>query len=174
MSPRPRARAAAVGLAAVLVVGGCGHAPDLAAERAHALQQSVLAVSQAAAQGDWAQASTALDRTRTQLEAGADAGEVSSARYRQVDAALDDVEQQVAAAQAAAQAAAEQAAADQAAAEQAAAEQAAAEQAAADQAAAEQAAATSAGAGPAPGDGKGTGPGTGKGKDKGKGKKPKP
>ena len=72
-----------------------------------------------------------LAETQTALDAGADAGEVSTARYREIDAALDRVATELAAAQAAAdQAAAEQAAAEQAAAEQAAAEQAAAEQAA--------------------------------------------
>ena len=77
------------------------------------------------------------------LDAGADAGEVSTERYQQIDAALDQVASDLAA--------------QQAAAEQLAAEQAAADQAAADKAAAEQTA-------PAPA------PATPKGKDKNPGK----
>jgi hypothetical protein len=136
------------------MVAGCGSAPDLADDRAQTLQQSVLAVTQAAAEARWADAQGLLAETRSTLDAGADAGEVSTTRYRQIDAALEKVATELAAQQAAAEAAA----AAQAAAEQAAAEQAAAEQAAAEQAAAEQAA-------PAPA------PAPAKGKPKGKGKK---
>ena len=122
----------------VLVCGACAGSPDLESDRAGALQESVLAVTQAAEQARWSDAQTLLDETRTTLDAGADAGDVSTARYREIDAALDQVAADLAAEQAAAeQAAAQQAAAEQAAAEQAAAEQAAAEQAAADAAAAE-------------------------------------
>ena len=118
----------------VLACGACAGSPELESDRAGALQESVVAVTQAAEQARWSDAQMLLDETRSTLDAGADAGEVSTARYREIDAALD----QVAADLAAEQAAVEQAAAEQAAAEQAAAEQAAAEQAAADAAAAEQ------------------------------------
>lgn len=129
----------AVVLGAVLVCAGCADRPDLEPDRAQTLQESVLAVTQAAGEARWADAQTLLADTRADLDDGADAGEVSTPRYREIDAALDLVATELAAAQAAAdQAAAEQAAAEQAAAEQAAAEQAAAEQAAAEKAAAEQ------------------------------------
>ncbi|GEL96455.1 hypothetical protein CTE05_00020 [Cellulomonas terrae] len=124
----------AVVLAAVLVCAGCAGRPDLEADRAQTLQESVLAVTQAAGEARWADAQSLLLTTRTTLDDGVDAGEVSTTRYREIDAALDLVATELAAAQAAAdQAAAEQAAAEQAAAEQAAAEQAAAEKAAAEQ-----------------------------------------
>lgn len=121
-------------LAGVLVCAGCGNPPELADDRAQTLQETVLVVSQAASEARWADAQVLLAETQAALDAGADAGEVSTTRYREIDAALDRVAAELAAAQAAAdQAAAAQAAADQAAAEQAAAEQAAAEQAAANQ-----------------------------------------
>ena len=105
-------------------------APGVRARRHHA-----------ASEARWSDAQLLLVDTQAALDAGADAGEVSTARYRTIDAALERVAAELAAAQAAAdQAAAQQAAADQAAAEQAAAEQAAAEQAAADAAAAQKAA----------------------------------
>jgi len=121
-------------LGAVLVCAGCGSKPDLEDDRAQTLQESVLAVTQAAGEARWADAQNLLLTTRTALDDGLDAGEVSTTRYREIDTALDSVATELAAAQAAAdQAAAEQAAAAQAAAEQAAAEQAAAEKAAAEQ-----------------------------------------
>ena len=122
-------RIPALVLGAVLVCAGCGSAPELAADRAASLQQSVLDVTQAASEARWADAQVLLVDTQASLDAGADAGEVSTTRYREIDAALDRVAAELAAAKAAAdQAAAAQAAAEQAAAEQAAAEQAAAEQ----------------------------------------------
>lgn len=125
---------AAVVLGAVLVCAGCADRPDLEADRAATLQESVLAVTQAAGEARWADAQALLLTTRTTLDDGVDEGEVSTTRYREIDAALDLVATELAAAQAAAdQAAAEQAVAEQAAAEQAAAEQAAAEKAAAEQ-----------------------------------------
>ncbi|MEZ0448910.1 mucin-associated surface protein [Cellulomonas sp. ICMP 17802] len=106
-------RAAGLALAAVLVLAGCGGSTDLAPDRAHTLQQTVLAVTQAAAESRWDDALAQLDEARTELDAGVDAGEVSTARYREVDAALDRVtaeitaeKERVAAAQAAEQAAA--------------------------------------------------------------------
>ncbi|MGY4642352.1 hypothetical protein [Cellulomonas sp. URHB0016] len=131
-------------LTAVLVTAGCGARTDLDADRAVALQDAVLDVTSAAATGQWDAAEAALADTRARLDEGVDDGQVSTARYREIDEALDRVTGAVAAARAqaeaaqaaAAQAAAEQAAADQAAAEQAAAAQAAAEQAATDQGAA--------------------------------------
>jgi hypothetical protein len=146
-------RIPALVLGAVLLCAGCGSAPELAADRASSLQQSVLDVTQAASEARWADAQVLLVDTQASLDAGADAGEVSTTRYREIDAALD----RVAAELAAAKAAADQAAAAQAAAEQAAAEQAAAEQAAAEQAAAEQKTAHA----PAKEPPKGKGPGKG-------------
>ncbi|WP_315098838.1 mucin-associated surface protein [uncultured Cellulomonas sp.] len=109
-------------VASALACAGCADAaPDLDADRARTLQESVLAVTQAAAESRWSDAQGLVAQTREALDQGADAGEVSTARYRQIDAALDGVESDLAAAVAAAavaaEAAAEQAAADQAAAE---------------------------------------------------------
>jgi len=128
-------------VAVVLLCTACGNAPELTTDRAQALQESVLSVTQAASEARWADAQVLLAETQTALDAGADAGEVSTARYREIDAALDRVAADLAAAQAAADQAAAAQAAEQAAAAQAAAEQAAAEQAAAEQAAAEKKAA---------------------------------
>jgi hypothetical protein len=141
-------------LATALLCGSCADSPELARDRAETLQQSVLAVTQAAAESRWADAQSLLAETRTALDTGADAGEVSTERYRQIDAALDQV---------AADLTAQQAAADQAAAEQAAADQAAAEQAAAEQAAAEKAAADEVAPQPGPQKGKPKNPGKGPG-----------
>ena len=152
----------AVVLGVALVCAGCGSAPELAVDRAQSLQTSVLGVTQAASEARWADAQSLLVATRVALDDGVDAREVSAERYREIDAALDRVANELAASQAAAdQAAAEQAAAEQAAA-QAAAAQAAAERAAAEQAAAEQVAP----AGPAKAP-----PAKGKGEGKGKGDK---
>ncbi|WP_421734487.1 hypothetical protein [Cellulomonas sp.] len=127
---------AALVLATALVCGSCAGSPELETDRAQTLQESVLTVTAAAAEGRWADAQTLITDTRAALDAGKDAGEVSTQRYDEIAAALDRVAADLAAEQAAADAAA-QAAAEQAAAEQAAAEQAAAEQAAAEQAAPE-------------------------------------
>jgi hypothetical protein len=104
---------AALVLATALLATGCGSRPELDTQRAHTLQQSVLGVTQAAADGRWADAQTLLETTRTQLDAGADAGEVSTTRYRRIDSALDAVQSELAAEQE--RAAAAQAATDQAA-----------------------------------------------------------
>ena len=108
-----RLRSTVVALAltlALLGASGCGSTTELAADRGRTLQASVLAVTRAAAQGDWDEASTLLASTRELLDAGVEQGEVSAMRYRAIDAALDDVEAELAAAQrraAAAKAAAE-------------------------------------------------------------------
>lgn len=108
-----RLRSTVVALAltlALLGASGCGSTTELAAERGRTLQASVQAVTRAAAQGDWDEASTLLASTRELLDAGVEQGEVSAMRYRAIDAALDDVEAELAAAQrraAAAKAAAE-------------------------------------------------------------------
>ncbi len=133
-------------LAAGLLLAGCSGSPDLAPDRAHTLQESVLAVSQAASEARWDDALALLGTTRTELDAGVDAGEVSTARYREVDAALDRVESEITAEQA-------RVAADQLAAEQA--------------AAAASAAATPPASEPAP---EPAAPGKGNGKDKNPGK----
>ena len=168
MSGRARRPLAAVVLAAVLMTAGCAARPDLSADRAATLQDAVLHVTSAAAAGRWDEADAAITDTRARLDAGVDAGDVSTARYREIDRALDRVSAAVASARAeaaAAQAAAEQAAAAQAAAEQAAAQQAAA-QAAADQAAAARAATQDVRPGPGP---KAKAPAKPKGPGKGKG-----
>lgn len=96
---RLRTTLAAFGLAiALLGASGCGSTTELAAERGRTLQASVLAVTQAAAQGHWREASTLLASTRALLDAGVEQGEVSAVRYRAIDAALDDVEAELAAA----------------------------------------------------------------------------
>ncbi|KQY47422.1 hypothetical protein [Cellulomonas sp. Root137] len=121
---RRRAGWAALVVATALLCGSCAGSPELADDRAATLQQSVLAVSQAAAESRWADAQSLLAETRTALDVGANAGEVSTERYQQIDAALDQVASDLAAQQTAAELlAAEQAAADQAAADKAAAEQ---------------------------------------------------
>ncbi len=108
-----RLRSTVVALAltlALLGASGCGSTTELAADRGRTLQASVQAVTRAAAQGDWDEASTLLASTRELLDAGVEQGEVSAMRYRAIDAALDDVEAELAAAQrraAAAKAAAE-------------------------------------------------------------------
>lgn len=150
----------AVALGTVLLLSGCGASPDLRPATAATLQEGVLGVTQAIADGQLDVAESELAELRSTLEAAVDEGDVGASRYRVVDDALDRVTAELAAARAA-QAAAEQAAAEQAAAAQAAAEQAAAEQAAAEQAAAEQAAAEQA----QNGNGNGKGNGRGGGKD---------
>lgn len=99
---RRRVGCAGLVLGLALAVAGCGSTPELDADRAHTLQQSVLGVTQAAAEGRWTDAQALLATTRADLDAGADLGEVSTARYRQIDTALDEVESQLAAAAAAA------------------------------------------------------------------------
>lgn len=143
MTGRARRSFAAVVLVAALVTAGCGSRPDLTHDRAVTLQAAVMQMTSAAAAGHWDEADAAIADTRARLDAGVDAGEVSTTRYREIDRALDGVTAAVAAARA-------QAVAAQAAAEQAAAAQAAAAQAAADQAAADRAAAQEAPRGPAP------------------------
>lgn len=107
MSRRARTRASLVlALAVMLALTGCGGRPDLEASRAHALQMSVLTVTQDAADGRWADARSALEVARGQLQAGSDANEVSLARYRAINAALDEVGGELDAEEAAAAAAA--------------------------------------------------------------------
>ncbi|NUU17035.1 mucin-associated surface protein [Cellulomonas humilata] len=107
---------AAVVLATALVCGSCAGSTELETDRAQALQESVLTVTAAAAEGRWVDAQSLLTDTRAALDAGKDAGEVSTERYDEIVAALDRVAADLAAEQAAADAAA-QAAAEQAAAE---------------------------------------------------------
>ena len=159
MTGRARASMVAV-LTGVLLVAGCGARPDLAPDRGANLRAAVLEVTAAAAAGRWDAAEAALSDTRARLDAGVDAGDVSTTRYREIDQALDRVSEALVTAraeEAAAAAAAQQAAADQAAADLAAAQPAAAEQAAAQQGGPERA--------PAPKD---KGPGKPKGPGKGK------
>jgi hypothetical protein len=125
-------------LVAGLLLGGCAARADLAPHTAGELQQSVLELTQAVADGRFEVAGARLADLRRELAAAADQGDVSATRYRMIDEALTLTEAQLAAAE---QAAAEEAAAQEAAARQTAVDQALAEQAAAAQAAAEQAAA---------------------------------
>ena len=100
---------AVVGVLA-LALAGCGSQADLDASRAQALQADVLAVTQAAAAGKWAAADTDLASTRAHLDAALDAGDVSVARYREIEAALARVTAVVAAERERASAAAKKAA----------------------------------------------------------------
>ncbi len=84
---------------ALLGVSGCGSSTELGTDRARTLQASVLAVTRAAADGHWREATTLLGSTRALLDAGVEQGEVSAMRYRAIDAALDEVEAELAAAQ---------------------------------------------------------------------------
>ena len=127
-------RVGGLAVGVLILVGACGAPVELAGGTADDLQQRVLAVTEAAAAGQYDVATAELEEVRARLEAGVDEGDVSAARYRVIDDALDVTAAELAAALQAQQAAAEQAAAQQAAAEQDAAEQAAAEQAAAEQA----------------------------------------
>lgn len=131
---------ATAGLVGALVLGPTACAtPDLADTRARGLQEDVLAVTQASAQGRFEAADALLARLRDEVEEGRERGEMSAERYATLDAALDDVAAELAeasAARAAADAAA-QAAAAQAAAEAAAAQATAEAQALAAQAQAE-------------------------------------
>ncbi|MBT0995537.1 hypothetical protein KIN34_14730 [Cellulomonas sp. DKR-3] len=113
---RLRSTVIALGLTlALLGASGCSGSAELTTERGRTLQASVLEVTQAAAQGHWREAATLLAATRALLDAGVDRGEVSTVRYRAIDAALDDVATELAAAQQ--RAAAAKAAADKEAAE---------------------------------------------------------
>ncbi len=97
---RLRRAVVALGVAlALLGVSGCGSSTELGADRARTLQASVLAVTRAAADGHWREATTLLGSTRALLDAGVEQGEVSAMRYRAIDAALDEVEAELAAAQ---------------------------------------------------------------------------
>ena len=75
----------------VLALGACSSESDLTAERARALQADVLAVTTAAAAGNWEAVDDGITAARADLDAGLDAGDLSTARYREIDAALDRV-----------------------------------------------------------------------------------
>lgn len=142
-----RARRAGATLLLALALAGCAHG-DLDAARARLLQDDVLAVSAAAAEGRLDAAAVLLERLRTEVDDAHADGDLSDARHEQVTAALDDVAAQLesglaaqaAAAQAEATAARDAAVAQAVAEAQArAAEEAAAREAAAREAAARQA-----------------------------------
>ncbi|ROS30573.1 hypothetical protein [Cellulomonas sp. PhB150] len=86
-------RAARLGVACTLALtlGACGSPTDLTAETARSLQADVLSVTTAAAGGKWDAVDSGVAATRADLDAALDAGEISTARYREVDAALDRV-----------------------------------------------------------------------------------
>lgn len=157
---RVRRWVAAAVVVGVMVTSACGAGTELDSDRARELQSLVAGITQASADGRYDAALALVGTARREAEVGADAGDLSASRYREIDDALDLVESELAAAQAAAEQAA---AAQAAAAEQAAAEQAAAEAAAA----AAEGSGTSEGGAGKPGDPGNGGNGQGKGKGNG-------
>ncbi|WP_210478997.1 hypothetical protein [Naasia sp. SYSU D00948] len=135
---------AGVALAVSLSLAGCASSPELTVSAADRLQQQVLAVTTAAAEGRYADARAALEVTVQDLEAAVDAEEVSPTRYREILAAVRlvraDLEAAAAAAAAAEQAQREAELQQQLEAQQQAAAEAAAAQQAAEEAAAQEAA----------------------------------
>jgi hypothetical protein len=87
-----RLRHAVVGAAAAgaLVLSGCAPSgtADFSPRVGAALQEAVHAVASASAQGRYDAASVALDEVRAVLDAAVELGEISVARYREVDSAI--------------------------------------------------------------------------------------
>ncbi|MBO1750322.1 hypothetical protein J4G33_00730 [Actinotalea sp. BY-33] len=83
-------------LPAALVLGGCAAPSDLSEDAAGALQAAVLDLHRAAAEERYDAAEVAATEVRAALDAAAEAGEVSVARYRQIDAALVAAEEELA------------------------------------------------------------------------------
>jgi hypothetical protein len=75
-------------LALALTLGGCGSGSELDASSADALQSDVLALTVAARAEKWDVADARLTSTQAHLDAALEAGQVSQARYHQIDAAL--------------------------------------------------------------------------------------
>ncbi|WP_460945693.1 hypothetical protein [Okibacterium endophyticum] len=91
----------AVAVSAVLAVfalSGCAPQADLDAEAAGILQQNVLEVTQAVADGDFAGAMTELDELAAALDKAASDGSVSFARHQDIEQALETVRADVQAA----------------------------------------------------------------------------
>lgn len=104
-----RALLPAVVLAITLTLAGCAPAqPELATDAAARLQQEVLAVSTASADGKLEDAVAALDQTEKELDAALAADEISPKRYREVRDAIrlvrGDLNDSIAAAKAKAEA----------------------------------------------------------------------
>ena len=82
----------------LIVLTGCaGSPPDLTPDAAERLQEAVNGVVQAAVEGRYDDAGAALLATRAALDEAADAGQVSAARYRQIEDALQRAEVELAA-----------------------------------------------------------------------------
>src|SRR5690606_9493704 len=96
VSARARARAVAGALTVTAVLVGCA-APDLERGRAEDLQDGVLAVTQAAAGGQYDAAAQAVVALRAELEDAVEQGQVSATRYLLIDDALDCTELELAA-----------------------------------------------------------------------------
>ncbi|QGQ19301.1 hypothetical protein GC089_08740 [Cellulomonas sp. JZ18] len=103
---RGRARAGVAAVVLALVLAGCA-AGDVDARRAGLLQQDVLAVTAAAAEGRLDAAAVLLERLRTEVDDAHGDGDLSDERHDEVTAALDDVAAQLEAGLAAQAAAAE-------------------------------------------------------------------
>lgn len=85
---RVRVAACAVVGSLALTLSGCGGQTELDASPAHTLQADVLAVTTAARAENWDLARAKIASTQTHLDAALDAGQVSGARYREIEAAL--------------------------------------------------------------------------------------
>ena len=112
----------AVAAVLLLPVTGCTAAPvDLQAVAAENLQSEILAISEASASGDFANAQSLLTALQSNLRTAAAAGQVSAERSASIQSAINlvredltvEIDAAVVAAEAAAQAAAEAAAAAQ-------------------------------------------------------------
>ena len=81
----------AMGLLTFGLVGCGGTEPELETAAASQLQQSVLAVTKAAAGNDPAKALKSLDQLSSELDAAAAAGQVSFKRHQSITVAIDSV-----------------------------------------------------------------------------------
>jgi len=87
--PRLVVALAGVGLAGSMLAGCAGATTALHADAASELQSGVLAVSTAAAAGDYTSAQTALDALRGSLAEASAADTVTAARAAEIQAAID-------------------------------------------------------------------------------------
>ncbi|MBI9114860.1 hypothetical protein [Sanguibacter suaedae] len=92
-TPRARGGALATVLLGALLLGGCtqGSASDLDAATAAQLQEAVVLVAHAAADGEHEQALAELDALQRELDLATAGGRVSGARPARIQTALDDV-----------------------------------------------------------------------------------
>lgn len=86
-------------LTLALTLSACSSPPDLEVDRARTLEADVLVVTRAAAAAKWDAVAAGIAAARSDLDAGLDAGDLSTARYREIDAALDRVAAEAEAAQ---------------------------------------------------------------------------